>query len=168
MKFKNSDHDKILPNLDCIGEEYMRDVEEIEFVDGVATHPYAAKYATNQIVDTVTDIAERIGDIASSIGSISSAINKSRPDLKSNPEVSKADMKKLYQEFTVKLEAYRADKIYTYLKGKYYGTPKYRGTGLNKNMDSMLAGWCHFNENFRQESLIIEVMTRLEDMGVVL
>lgn len=72
--------------------------------------------------------------------------------------------KRLLDEFKTKLDEYRADPIYQYLKAEGYGTPEYKKRGLGRYMDNLFAKWCHFQENFAQESLLREATSRLQKM----
>lgn len=61
-------------------------------------------------------------------------------------ERAEANFDEISQDAARKLPAYEDGKLFTYLRDRQYGTPKYRHRGLNKRMDRWIAGLANYTE----------------------
>ena len=71
------------------------------------------------------------------------------------------------EEFTKKLAEYSKNCYYNYLRKRNYGEDNYKGRWIFRNLDETIAGFIHFNENYKNqkilESLIKESQIKYEN-----
>ncbi|MFV3403501.1 hypothetical protein ACNFIC_06040 [Pseudomonas sp. NY15463] len=73
-----------------------------------------------------------------------------------------AGYEEIREECATKLQGYRSNRLYRFLKDRHYGTEQYRGILLSRAMDRYLAMVVNFERNHANEQVLLAMQARNE------